>query len=100
MLWKIIIARDSAEILAALILIVALFFTYRLVKDDKGPIWNFILIAISFLALSAIFSVIGEFSVIKIVSTLEHIFIMVSGIVFASALSFAWIRDKHHKVKK
>ena len=92
-MWRIIVARDSAEILAALMLLVAIFFTYRLVKDDSGPIWNFILIAISFLAISAIFSVFEESFVSGIFYTLEHVFMMLSGIIFASVLAFASVKD-------
>lgn len=100
MLWEIMVVRGSAGILAGLILLKAVFSTYKLVKEDSEPIWNFILIAISFLAISSIFGVIGKFFVVRTLDMIEYIFMMLSGIVFAFILSFASIRYKHLKVKK
>ena len=100
MLWKLIVARDSPEILAALILLVAVFSVYRLMKGENEVMWNFILIAVSFLAISAVLHVIERFFAINILSILTYIFMMVSSITFVLALSSASIRDKRQEIEK
>lgn len=100
MLWELIVTRYSAEILSALILLGATFFAYKLLKEDDGAAWNFILIAVSFLAISAVFDVIEEFFVITLFYMLKNIFMILSSIVFVCVLSSALINDNNNRLKK
>lgn len=87
MIGQVIIIRNSAEMLGVLVLLCAVFFIYKLMKKDKGTRWNYILIAVCFLAISVCFSVIGNYFMNGLFDILKQISMVSSGLIFLSVLS-------------
>ena len=89
MTWKLFLINDTTEIFSLAILLGATFFSYKLMIKDKKISWNYVSIAISFLAISIGFSIFDEIIGLKIAGVIGHLFMMLSALTFAGVLLIA-----------
>ena len=98
MAWEVFILNGAAEIMALIILLISLLFSFWLMKGDEQIKWNLMIVAISFLAFSIIFDLLNLYLSVALFSFLENFFMAFSAWIFASIL-FIYTRE-HPSTKK
>jgi len=98
MVWEIVIIRDLANIIVIIILLVTAFLTLKLMRKDKGTRWDYILIAICFLAISVCLDFIGHYLMMDMFNMLRRVGMLLSGIIFVGV--FLSIKVQGGVIKK
>lgn len=89
MAWDIFLINNANKIFSLAMLLGAVFFSCRLMFNDKKSSWNFVTLAIAFLAISIAFDILDETLKISIFNVLKHLSMMFSGLMFVTVLSIA-----------
>lgn len=89
MALELFLINNTAEMFSLIVLVWAVFFSYKLMVHDEKISWNFISIAIAFLAISISFSILDKITKIGIFDALEHLSMMLSALMFMGVLLIA-----------